>query len=183
MFNIRRKCMDTILAANAQNFIKTDLKTYCESNLKRLYEAKYQAIYEDKNDSKSLLEFDILENEIVRLLEKNNQVTSDRQVLETYRRYVLNYLNKYPEMFITSPIVTRDNISRNFFKQDYDKVTKYRETYYKKVLPLYARFVKKRNIKSYRRKNAILLFSSNCRKCKFSKYTRNAEITSKRNIK
>lgn len=138
--------MDIILATNSQNFIKADLKTYCESNLKRLYEAKYQAIYEDKNDSKSVLEFDILENEIVRLLEKNTPPTSDRQVLETYRKYVLNYLNKYPEMFITSHIITRDNISRHFFKQDYDKVKKYRETYYKKVLPLYAKFVKKETL-------------------------------------
>ncbi|MDD6756965.1 MAG: hypothetical protein PUE33_02725 [bacterium] len=152
--------MDTILAANVQDFIKTDLKTYCESNLKRLYEAKYQAIYEDKNDSKSLLEFDILENEIVRLLEKNNQVTSDRQVLETYRRYVLNYLNKYPEMFITSTIVTRDDISRNFFKQDYDKVIKYRETYYKKVLPLYARFVKKETLSRTEEKMLFCYFQA-----------------------
>ena len=43
----RRKYMDQLLDRNAKNFIRPDLKTYCEQNIIRLYEEKYQSIYKD----------------------------------------------------------------------------------------------------------------------------------------
>lgn len=62
--------MDQLLEKNAKNFIKPDLKTYYKQNILKLYEEKYQSVYEDNYNSKNALEFDILENEIIKLLEK-----------------------------------------------------------------------------------------------------------------
>ena len=150
--------MDQLLDRNAKKFIRPDLKTYCEQNIIRLYEEKYQSIYKDNYNSQSALEFDILENEMIKLLEKKDRTQAEEQLLESYKNYIIKYLNQYPEMFITSKLITKDNISRIFFKKDYEKVKKYRENYYKEALQLYTRYIRKESLTKREEKKLFCYF-------------------------
>lgn len=152
--------MDQLLDRNAKNFIRPDLKTYCEQNIIRLYEEKYQSIYKDNYNSQSALEFDILENEMIKLLEKKDRTQTEEQLLESYKNYIIKYLNQYPEMFITSKLITKDNISRIFFKKDYEKVKKYRENYYKEALQLYTRYIRKEPLTKGEEKRLFCYFQA-----------------------
>lgn len=152
--------MDQLLEKNAKNFIKPDLKTYYKQNILKLYEEKYQSVYEDNYNSKSALEFDILENEIIKLLEKKDRTTTEERILESYKKIMLKYLNQYPAIFISSKLITKDEISKAFFKNDYEKIKKYREDYYKEALQLYKKYIRKEHLTKSEEKKLFCYFQA-----------------------
>lgn len=155
--------MDVILDKNANEFIKNDIKDFYDKNIYRIYNDIYHSLYNDKErNSRSELELDIFENEIIKILEKDEQKYSknEKELLELYKNFILKYLNQYKEIFITSKLINNDILCRKLFKGEFNKIKEHSKHYETVAMNLFRKFINHEKISIMEEKTLFRYFTS-----------------------